>query len=48
MKKSYLIYALWVLLVILWNFVYPQAAPIYDVVIAIILSIIVQLLNKFT
>ena len=48
MKKIYLIYALWLLLVIVWNFLYPQVPPIYDVIAAIILAIMVQLLNKFT
>jgi len=46
MKKSYLIYVLWLLLVILWNFLYPGVSPIYDVIAAIILSGIVQILKK--
>ena len=47
MKKSYLIYALWLMLVILWNFLYPEVEPIYDVIAAIILSMIAPKINKF-
>ena len=47
MKKSYLIYVLWLMLVILWNFLYPEVEPIYDVIVAIILSMITPIINKF-
>ena len=47
MKKSYLIYVLWLALVILWNFLYPEVEPIYDVIVAIILSMITPIINKF-
>ena len=46
MKKSYLIYVLWLALVILWNFLYPEASPIYDVIMAILLSAMTYLLKK--
>ena len=46
MKISYIIYLVWLLLVILWNFLYPQVPPIYDVIAAVILSIITVLLKK--
>jgi len=38
MNKYYLIYAVWLLLVILWNFLFPDVYPIYDVIAAIILA----------
>jgi hypothetical protein len=38
MKKKYLIYILWLILIILWNFIFPNVKPIYDVLAAIILS----------
>tara|TARA_B100000953_G_C17662465_1_gene305791 strand:+ start:91 stop:237 length:147 start_codon:yes stop_codon:yes gene_type:complete len=38
MKKKYLIYILWLILVILWNFIFPNVKPIYDVLTAVILS----------
>tara|TARA_B110000014_G_C19596101_1_gene316146 strand:- start:381 stop:527 length:147 start_codon:yes stop_codon:yes gene_type:complete len=47
MKKSYLIYTLWLMLVILWNFLYPEVEPIYDVIAAIILSMIAPIVNRF-
>jgi len=31
------IFALWLLLVILWNYGYPEAAPLLDVLAAVIL-----------
>ena len=31
---------LWLLLVVLWNFGYPQATPLQDVIIAVILSLV--------
>ena len=37
---------LWLLLVIFWNFGYPQASPLEDVVVAIFLSLIFIFLKK--
>ena len=34
------IYIIWLIGVILWNFGYPEAAPILDVLAAIILSLL--------
>ena len=31
---------LWLLLVILWNYGYPQASPLEDVIVAVVLSLI--------
>ena len=32
------VYIIWLLGVIAWNFVYPSAAPIEDVIVALLLS----------
>jgi len=42
-KKTFL---LWLVLVVLWNFGFPGAKPIYDVVVAVILSVLSIILNK--
>ena len=39
------VFALWVVLVILWNYGYPDAEPIYDVLVAISLFFIVKLIR---
>ena len=36
----------WLILVILWNFGYPSAKPIYDVLVTVVLSIIFILIKK--
>jgi hypothetical protein len=36
----------WLILVILWNFSFPKADPIYDVLVAVILSIIFIIIKK--
>ena len=36
----------WLMLVILWNFGFPEAKPIYDVIAAIMLSITFILIKK--
>ena len=36
----------WLILVILWNFTYPNAIPIYDVLVAVLLSIIFILIKR--
>ncbi len=41
------IYLIWLIGVILWNFGYPAAAPIADVLAAIILSFISIGLKKY-
>jgi len=35
-------FIIWLFLVVLWNFSVPGAAPIYDVVVAVILSFFVK------
>ena len=36
--RNYLEWFLWVILVVIWNYGYPEASPFYDVLVAIILS----------
>tara|TARA_B100000676_G_C17971451_1_gene783543 strand:+ start:493 stop:633 length:141 start_codon:yes stop_codon:yes gene_type:complete len=41
------VFILWLIGVILWNFGYPSASPLEDVVVAVLLSIISAYLKKF-
>ena len=41
------VYIIWLIGVILWNFGYPEAEPIEDVIVAIILSIVSFALKKY-
>ena len=41
------IYIIWLIGVILWNFGYPEAVPILDVLAAIILSLLSFSLKKY-
>ena len=41
------IYLIWLIGVILWNFGYPEATPLFDVLAAIILSILSFALKKY-
>jgi len=45
-NKNFFIWGTWLVLVIFWNFCYPTAKPIYDVVVAVILSLIFILIKK--
>jgi len=45
-KQQTAIWIIWLFLVIFWNFSYPEAEPIYDVLVAVILSLIFILINK--
>tara|TARA_X000001036_G_scaffold271334_1_gene251929 strand:- start:8857 stop:9012 length:156 start_codon:yes stop_codon:yes gene_type:complete len=36
-------FIIWIALVFLWNFGVPTAAPIYDVIVAVILSFITKI-----
>ena len=40
------IFTIWLVLVIAWNFGYPKASPLEDVIVAIILSIFSIILKK--
>ena len=37
---------IWLLMVIIWNFGWPEVKPIYDVIVAVVLSIIVYKFKK--
>tara|TARA_S200000501_G_scaffold43061_1_gene34851 strand:+ start:144 stop:287 length:144 start_codon:yes stop_codon:yes gene_type:complete len=41
------IFVIWLVMVIAWNFGYPQASPFEDVIVAIILSFFSTFLKKF-
>ncbi|WP_440909403.1 hypothetical protein [Candidatus Pelagibacter sp.] len=40
------IFTIWLVLVIAWNFGYPKASPLEDVIVAILLSIFSIILKK--
>ena len=41
------VYIIWLIGVIVWNFGFPEALPIADVVVAILLSILSVSLKKY-
>ena len=41
------IYIIWLIGVILWNFGFPNAQPIDDVIVAILLSFLSLILKKY-
>ena len=45
-NKDLFQWIIWLILVILWNYGYPNAIPLYDVLVAITLSIIFILVKK--
>ncbi len=45
-KKISSEWILWLLLVILWNYGYPEATPFQDVMVAVFLSLIFIFLKK--
>ena len=46
MRKNQKIFFTWLVLVVLWNFGVPGAAPTYDVLVAVVLSVIAKELEK--
>ena len=36
----------WLVLVILWNYGFPNATPLQDVLVAVILSVLFKIINK--
>tara|TARA_B100000959_G_C14788831_1_gene544689 strand:- start:614 stop:760 length:147 start_codon:yes stop_codon:yes gene_type:complete len=46
MKKKQKIFSIWLILVIVWNFGVPGAVPIYDVLVATVLSLAAKELEK--
>ena len=41
------IFIIWLILVIAWNFGYPEASPLEDVCVAIILALLNLFLKKY-
>tara|TARA_B100001123_G_C15027383_1_gene913998 strand:+ start:715 stop:855 length:141 start_codon:yes stop_codon:yes gene_type:complete len=41
------VFIIWLIGVILWNFGYPSASPLEDVIAAVVLSFISMYLKKF-
>ena len=46
MKQFNKVWFLWLLLVCVWNFGWPEVKPIYDVLVAVLLSILIHKINK--
>lgn len=46
MSKNIFYWFFWLILVILWNYGFPEALPLYDVLVAVGLSIIFILIKK--
>ena len=42
------IYIIWLFGVILWNFGAPDASPLEDVIVAIVLSLLTMAIKKYT
>ena len=47
MSTSMKVYIIWLIGVIIWNFGFPNAIPLADVVAAILLSFLSLILNKY-
>tara|TARA_B100000676_G_C17281481_1_gene437894 strand:- start:9 stop:227 length:219 start_codon:yes stop_codon:yes gene_type:complete len=41
------IFVIWLVMVIAWNFGYPEASPLEDVIVAVILSLLNIALKKY-
>jgi hypothetical protein len=39
-------FTIWLFLVVLWNFGIPEAEPLFDVLVAVLLSFVVRLLEN--
>ena len=46
MNKKKVNWAAWLILVILWNYGFPNATPLQDVLVAVILSILFIIIKK--
>ena len=42
------IFIIWLVMVIAWNFGYPEASPLEDVIVAVILSLFSIVLKKYS
>jgi hypothetical protein len=45
-NKKKIIWLVWLFFVVIWNYGYPDATPLQDVLIAVLLSIIFYIWNK--
>tara|TARA_Y100000996_G_scaffold370777_1_gene318623 strand:- start:190 stop:330 length:141 start_codon:yes stop_codon:yes gene_type:complete len=41
------VFIIWLVMVVAWNFGYPAASPLEDVIVAVILSFFSSFLKKF-
>ena len=41
------IFLIWLVMVIAWNFGYPEASPLEDVIVAVVLSLFSTFLEKY-
>lgn len=46
MKQFNLLWFFWLVLVVIWNFIFPDVKPILDVLIAVVLSILLYQFNN--
>tara|TARA_B110000444_G_C18707076_1_gene531845 strand:- start:502 stop:654 length:153 start_codon:yes stop_codon:yes gene_type:complete len=46
LSKEFFYWTIWVILVVIWNYGYPQATPFQDVLIAVFLSLAFILIKK--
>ena len=46
MKMKLNSFIIWLLLIIAWNYIFPTAPPLYDVIVAILLSLIKTIINR--
>ena len=44
---NYKLFLIWFILIVLWNFGFPSTDPIFDVIIAVLLSFIMKFLEDF-
>ena len=47
MNKKKINWIAWLILVILWNYGFPNATPLQDVLVAVILSILFMIIQRF-
>tara|TARA_S200000501_G_scaffold318822_1_gene312804 strand:- start:6 stop:155 length:150 start_codon:yes stop_codon:yes gene_type:complete len=47
LKRDYIEWLIWLFLVILWNYGFPEATPFYDVLVAVTLSLIFVIIKKY-
>ena len=47
LKRDYIEWFIWLFLVILWNYGFPEATPFYDVLVAVILSLVFIIIKKY-